>query len=380
MRANLLKGKKILILHDYFIYKGGGERLVISLAKGLGAEIATAFVAPDAFDPRKEGIKTRVLYRENFLSRLPGFRYLSVNWAFLTKTGFIRNYDVVIYSGDCLSALPRARGKVNIAYMHTPPRYLYDTYEDRIKNYSLLKSWGFKAFTWLNRQRFDYLVRKLNLIITNSQNTRRRIKDYLGLDAAVVYPPGNTLNFKNLGYGDYFFSWARLFPEKRVDRIVAAFQKLPDKKLVVASGGLELSKIKKMAQGYPNIQVLGYISDAGLVRQLGSCLASIYVPLREDFGMAAVESMAAGKPVIGVAEGGLLEIIEDGKNGILLKSDFTPEDLVKAVKSLTKDQAQKMEKACYQTAKRFTEEEFWQGMRRQISQLLAKETRIKSLK
>ena len=365
-----LKGKKILILHDYFIYKGGGERLIISLAKGLKADIGTAFIAPEAFDPRKEGIKTYVLYRENFLSRLPGFRYLSVNWAFLFKTSFLKKYDVVIYSGDCLSALPRAKGKVNIAYMHTPPRYLYDTYSDRLKNYPAWKKLGFKAFTHLNRQRFDFLVKKLDLIITNSKNTQKRIKDYLGLDSTVVYPPGNTLNFKNLGYGDYFFSWARLFPEKRVSTIVKAFQMIPDKKLIVASGGMELEKIKEIAQRHPNIKVLGYVSDADLLKYLGGCLASIYIPVREDFGMAAVESMGAGKPVIGVAEGGLLEIIEDGKNGVLLPPTFNIEDLAQAVRKFNVDKAKSMEKYCYQTAQRFSEEAFWKRMRIQIYALL----------
>src|SRR3990167_50040 len=101
---------KILILHDYFLYKGGGERLVISLAKNLGADIATAFIAKDAFDPRESGIKTIELYKEKAWSRLPGFRYLQVQFSFLFKIGFAKKYDVIIYSGDCLIALARVLG------------------------------------------------------------------------------------------------------------------------------------------------------------------------------------------------------------------------------------------------------------------------------
>ena len=73
---------KILILHDYFLYKGGGERLVISLAKNLGADIATAFVTKDAFDPRVSGIKTTELFRETTCTKIPGFRYVQVQLAF----------------------------------------------------------------------------------------------------------------------------------------------------------------------------------------------------------------------------------------------------------------------------------------------------------
>lgn len=358
---------RILILHDYFIYKGGGERLVISLAKNLGADIATAFVAKDAFDPRESGIKTIELYKEKAWSRLPGFRYLQVQLSFLFKIGFAKKYDVIIYSGDCLIALTRLRSKKNIAYMHTPPRHLYDAYKERLRSYPLWKKIIFVPFVLLNRWRFSYLAKRLDVIVTNSKNTQTRIKEYLGLDSTVVYPPCNTLPFKNLGYGNYFFSWARLYSIKRVDKIVEAFIGMPDKKLVIASGGPELEKIQKMAEGHANIQVLGWINDDQLLDYLGKCLATIYVPIREDFGMSAVESMQAGKPVIGVAEGGLLEIIDDNQNGLLLKPDFAIDDLRKAVNQMTPAQAQSMENACYQTAQKFNEQSFVEGMKKVIN-------------
>jgi glycosyltransferase involved in cell wall biosynthesis len=354
--------KKILILHDYFLYKGGGERLVISMAKHLGADIATAFIAKDAFDPRQHGIKIIELFKETFLSKIPGFRYLQVQLAFLFKTKFIKNYDVVFYSGDCLIALLRLlwqkpRPK-NIAYMHTPPRHLYDAYRERLKSYPLWKKIVFVPFVWFNRRRFEFLSRRLDLVITNSQNTKARIKEYLKIDSVVIYPPCDTLPFKNIDYGDYFFSWARLYPIKRVDKIVEAFIGMPDKKLVVASGGPELEKIKKMAHNHANIQILGWINDEQLVEYLGKCLTTIYIPIREDFGMSAVESMQAGKPVIGVAEGGLLEIINDNKNGVLLKPNFFVNDLRAAVRQMTPAQARAMETACYETAKKFSEQTF----------------------
>ncbi len=354
---------RIIILHDYFLYRGGGERLVISLAKGLGADIATAFIAADAFDPRLEGIKTIELFKESAWSRLPGFRYLQVQLAFLFKTKFIQNYDVVIYSGDCLVSLLRARHKKNIAYMHTPPAHLYDRYRDRLDSYPLWKKILFVPFAAFNRWRFGALAKRFDLIVTNSDNTAARIKKYLGLESVVAYPPCNTLLFKNLGRGDYFFSWARLYDVKRVALIVEAFTKMPDKKLVVASGGPELERIKILAAGHDNITILGWISDAELLQYLGECLATIYIPIREDFGMTAVESMVAGKPVIGVAEGGLLEIIEPNKNGLLLPVNPSAADLIAAIRLLTPESAAAMEVACYERAAQFTEEAFVTKMR-----------------
>lgn len=144
---------------------------------------------------------------------------------------------------------------------------------------------------------------------------------------------------------------------------------MPDKKLIVASGGPELEKINKMAEGHSNIQVLGWINDDQLINYLGKCLATIYIPVREDFGMSAVESMQAGKPVIGVAEGGLLEIITDNKNGLLLKPDFSLVELRAAIRQITPALALAMEPACYETAKKFSEQAFIKGINNVINAL-----------
>ncbi len=359
---------RILILHDYFLYRGGGERLIISLAKALKADVATAFVAKDAFDPRKEGISTIELFHESIFSYIPGFRYLQVQLAFLLKTGFIKKYDIVVYSGDCVAAVLRAKGKTNIFYVHTPPRHLYDCYEDRLKEYSWWKKILFVPFAAFNRWRFEFLSKKMDVLVTNSKNVQERIKEYLKLESVIAYPPCTTLPFANLGMGDYFFSWARLYPIKRVHLIVEAFLQMPDKKLVVASGGAEFERLKKMAEGHPNIRIIGWINDEQLLHYLGNCVATIYIPIREDFGMSPVESMAAGKPVIGVAEGGMLEVIEPGKNGWLLPPEVKVADIIAAVEAVTPEKVRHMESACLNTAQRFSEKAFVSRMREILSE------------
>jgi glycosyltransferase involved in cell wall biosynthesis len=368
-----MNSPRILILHDYFLYRGGGERLIISLAKGLKADIATAFIAKDAFDPREHGIKTTQLLKESWFSRLPGFRYLQVQASFLfTTKKIIKDYDVIIYSGDCLAALLNARDKTNIAYMHTPPRHLYDHYQETLARYNFFKKLIFVPFVWFNRWRFETLAKKFDEIVTNSKNTQTRIKEYLKLSSIIAYPPCDTLPFKNLGQGDYFLSWARLYPIKRVDMIVEAFQKMPDKRLVVASGGPDEARLREMAKGHDNITVLGWVSDADLLRYLGNCLATIYIPVREDFGMSPVESMGAGKPVIGVAEGGMLEVIEDKKNGWMLPPHFVVEDIVRLVQTITPEMCAAHEAACYATAARFTVDQFLKNMQKIITQTYAR--------
>ena len=362
--------KKIIILQDYFLYKGGGERSIITLAKELNADIATTLIAKDAFDPRDYGLKTIKFAEEGFFSHIPGIRHIKVQSSFFLKTKFLKNYDIIIYSGDCVSAIYNAKGKLNIAYVHTPPRHLYDNYQKRLSDYGFSKRQLFKIFVRLNRWRFEHAIKKMDILIANSKNIQNRIKKYLGMDSVVAYPPCDTLNFKWLCQKDYYFSWARLYDTKQVDKIVEAFTKMPEKKLIVASGGPELKKIKKIAKDHDNIKILGWISDEKLLELLGDCIATIYIPIREDFGMSPVESMMAGKPTIGVDEGGIKETIIHKKTGILLNPNFNINDIVKAVRELTPDMALKMRFDCETRAKLFSKEKFVNDIKKAIEKIV----------
>lgn len=100
---------------------------------------------------------------------------------------------------------------------------------------------------------------------------------------------------------------------------------------------------------------------------LGRARASLYVPVDEDFGMSPVESMAAGKPVIGVAEGGLLETVVPDETGVLLPPDFDADAVCAAVRAMTRERAQAMRSACEQRAQQFGTAIFLQ----QMSEILA---------
>jgi len=184
-------------------------------------------------------------------------------------------------------------------------------------------------------------LRDLGLIeklITNSKNTQARIKTFTGRDADILYPPVDT-GFFNPGTSlekNYFLSFARLSSIKRVDRIVTAFQGLPDQKLIITYGknDPEKTRIQSMVENCPNISMQESPSDIQLRELIRGAKATIYVPVDEDFGMSPVESMACGTPVIGVNDGGLRESIIDGKTGILINPRCAPEDIQEAVKKI----------------------------------------------
>jgi glycosyltransferase involved in cell wall biosynthesis len=83
--------------------------------------------------------------------------------------------------------------------------------------------------------------------------------------------------------------------------------------------------------------------------------------MNEDFGISPVESMAAGKPVIGAAEGGLLETVIDGETGVLIAA-VDHLKIIEAVSKLSNQQARQMRDACVYQAQQFTVEQYLQKM------------------
>ena len=181
----------------------------------------------------------------------------------------------------------------------------------------------------------------------------------------------DTAAFPNLGQEPFYLSTARVDVLKRVDVVVRAFCDLPDKRLVVVSGGSELARVRELAAGRANIEIRGWTEEAELRRLVGSAIATIYIPRDEDFGISPVESMAAGKPVIGVREGGLTETVVHGETGILLPPDPQPADLARAVTELGPGEALGMRAACQRRAGVFDTAVFIRNMQAVAERVMA---------
>lgn len=351
----------VAIAHDYFGIRGGGERLVLTIANDLNARLVSGYRSKDSYDDELFPSDTITLDPPLFLRR-PALRTMALAMQFTASRRLLRPFDVRLFSGvSAPFAAETGTGARNIYYCHTPPRFLYDQrqhFSARIERSPL----GRLAVNWFQRG-YEASIGRMDVIVANSQTVRERIKLYLGRDAEVVYPPCDLSAFTWQGQGGYYLSTARLSPLKRVDRIVEAFRHMPDRKLVVASSGEELDTLRALAGDATNITFLGWVSEEKLRQLVGEAIATIYVPVEEDFGMSPVESMAAGKPVIGVAEGGLRETIVDGDTGILLLPDFTSENIVAAVEILTPARALTMREACEARASLFSQERFLSGLR-----------------
>jgi len=348
---------RTIVLHDYFERAEGGGRLSSLLVKGLDADLCYGFAClPHPFvegfqNPREKDLKA--------FSSIPLWRQFKLARTFETKTAFLANYQTAIYSGfyTPLAINHHLKGK-NILYCHTPPRFIYDQKDFYLQSLSPVLRPLLNRFTnWL-QPRYEQAVQKMDLIIANSNNIQQRIKRYLNKDSTVIYPPCEIEKFQWISQQDYYLSFGRLDPLKRVSRIVEAFLQMPDKKLVIASEGSDYLKIREQIGNAKNIQLLGKVTEKTLLELIGNCIATLYIPQDEDFGMSPVESMAAGKPVLGVAEGGLLESILPEQTGILLLPNPCVENIIKGVEKLTPHYALEMRENCEKQAQQFSVERF----------------------
>ena len=161
-----------------------------------------------------------------------------------------------------------------------------------------------RQWDWIAAQRVDRYI-------TNSRTTQARIRNYWNRDSVVVYPPVETGRFSPGEVGQHYMVLSELMPHKRIDVAIHAFNKL-GLPLVVCGDGPEARSLRRIAG--PTIQFVGRVSDPEAARLLSSSRALVVAAV-EEFGIAAVEAQAAGRPVIAVRGGGTLETVVDGETG-----------------------------------------------------------------
>lgn len=347
---------KTIILHDTFLYKWGWERLIIMMWKVLKADIASGFFSKWSFDLKKEWFNWKMISVSSEIFK-KWFRHIKLKWAFLFNTKLLKDYNTVIFSWDCISAVRNCtKNQKKIYYCHTPPRYIYDLNELYLKKINIFVRPFFKVGFYVFKTLYERDIKKMDLVLTNSQNTKDRIKLFLWIDAEILYPPVDLKEFKYVWQWDYYLSFARISTVKRVDRIVEAFKMLQDKKLVVIYGenDPQRQEVMDLAKWFENIEFLTLPWNVGFTDYIGNSIATIYIPINEDFGMSPVESMSAWKPVIWVNEWWLKESIIDWKTWVLIDREAKIEDIVDAVLFLNKNKCLEMRQDCENRANDFS--------------------------
>ena len=363
-----MQKNKIIILHDTFLYKWWWERLIMMMWKSLWADIMSGFFSSWSFDLKKEGFTWEMIEVSSEVYK-KWFRHIKLKLAFLFNTKNLKNYDTIIFSWDSISAVRNCSKKSKkILYCHTPPRYLYDLKELYLKKIPFLFRPLFLLISYVFKRLYESDIKKMDLVLTNSLNTKKRIKKFLWLDSIVLYPPVDLQEFKYIWQDDYYLSFARLADAKRVDSVVEAFKQMQDKKLLVIYGenDPQKQKIFDLASGYENIEFITLPWNARFNYYVGNSIATIYVPIDEDFWMSPVESMSAWKPVLWVAEWWLKESIIHKKTWFLIPAWARVPDIIDAVKYLSPERSLSMRQDCENRAKGFSLEKFSEELEKLI--------------
>lgn len=355
--------KNIRIFYDYFMVRGGAEKVTLDLLDLPGNPDCYVHFIDKEFPlsaAKKRQIKTlshsAVLWR--LLPR--ACTQLLTPLAFLLNSKRVAASEKVLFFTGIFSILASRKSSktTQIYYCHTPPRHWYDLEDYYHESQSILIRILISFQKFLFKGRYERAIDNMDIVLANSENVQRRLNEYLSVKSRVLYPPTNTADYAWKPAQGYYLSTARLEPYKRVRIVVEAFKSMPDKQLIIASGGSEENELRRIATGFTNIKFTGWCSQGDLKNLIEDSIATIYVPIDEDFGLSPVESMAAGKPVIGVAEGGVQETVIDRETGYLCPANPKAEDIEAGVCWLDGERATQLRKACEERANSFSMNNF----------------------
>lgn len=327
---------KVAIVHDWLV-GGGAEKVVLELHRMFpDAPIYSSYCTDEWRTKLDHKVITGFLQRWPFPSLRKYIPVLRIWWfTHLDLSG----YDLVISSsGAEAKGIHVSSGTTHINYCHAPTHYYWSRYEEYMNHP------GFGVFDPLARlglrilvgplRRWDYkAAQRPDIMIANSTHIHDEIKQYYNRDSTVIFPPVDVDRFKKAHAAPKrhgFLISGRHTPYKRFDLAIAACTQL-GLDLTVIGEGPDTERLRRLAG--PTITFLGRVNDAILAEQFRKAEALLF-PGVDDFGITAIEAMAAGTPVIAYRGGGALDYVIPGKTGEFF-NEQTVESLVSALSSFT---------------------------------------------
>lgn len=326
---------KTAIVHEWLVNYAGSEKVVESFTSIW--QDADVFTLVDFLnDEERRIILKGKKAKTSFIQNLPYAKKRHRKYLPLFPKAIesfdLSKYDLIISSSHSVAKGVRTnKNQLHICYCHSPMRYAWDEADYYLKEANLNS--GIKGFV---AQSILKYLRKWDLksadnvdyFIANSNHIAKKIKRIYNRHADVIYPPVDVEKFSlATEKEDFYLTASRLVPYKRIDLIIEAFARMPDKKLIVIGSGPEKERLK--AKAASNISLIGYQEFDSLKSYMQKAKAFVFAA-EEDFGIIVVEAMACGTPVIAGNFGGTTESVVDKKTGVLFPNQ-TVDSIAEAV-------------------------------------------------
>jgi glycosyltransferase involved in cell wall biosynthesis len=324
------------------------------------ADVFTAVYDPEGTEGRFEHRNVQATFLQRLHPTSRTFRPLLPFYPAAIESLDLSGYDLVVSSSSAWAqGVICGPGTVHVCYSHNPFRYAWNDRDrtlaerrDPISRAALRRLFHrWRQWDWIAAQRVDHYI-------ANSRVTQGRIRSYFGRESTIVHPPVETARFKPASPDGYYLVLSELMPHKRIDQAVHAFNRL-GLPLVVAGDGPDMRRLRRFAG--PTITFAGRVSDEQVARLLAGC-RSLIVTAVEEFGIAAVEAQAAGRPVISVAAGGALETVVDGVTGTFWNGGAS--ELADVVAGFDTDAVDPHK--CVESARRFDVDVFRRSLPREV--------------
>ena len=359
---------RVALVHDFLLDLRGAERVFAAICDAWpDADVFTAVYDEKGTEGRFAARNPRTSFLQRLRPTSRTFRPLLPFYPHAIESLDLRGYDTVISSSSAWAhGVLVDPGAVHVCYCHNPFRYAWSEREATLRARSPLVRAPLGLL--LNRWRqWDYIAaQRVDAYVANSRLTAARVRRYLGRESTVLHPPVEIERFAPGEVGEHYLVLAELMAHKRIDVAIRAFNRLR-RKLIVVGDGPELRRLRRLAG--PTITFTGRISDPQVAGLLASSRALV-VTAAEEFGIAAVEALASGRPVIALGAGGVMESVRAGETGAYYGSD-DPDELARVVEAF--DPLSVDPQACVVAAQRFGTARFQAQLRAIVSRAVEAE-------
>jgi glycosyltransferase involved in cell wall biosynthesis len=348
---------RVALVHDFLLDVRGAERVFLEMCRiWPDADVYTAVYDEQGTEGRFADRNVHSSFLQGLHPSARTFRALLPLYPAAIESFDLSEYDLVVSSSSAWAhGVLCDEGTVHVSYCHNPFRYAWN---DRDRTLALRRNPMTRAVlrgTFRRWRQWDWIAaQRTDRYVANSRTTRARIRAYFGREARVVHPPVETQRFSPGPVGDHYVVVSELMAHKRIDVAIQAFNhlRLP---LIVIGDGPASRELRRIAG--PTVRFAGRLPDDAVASILQGARALVLTSI-EEFGIAAVECQAAGRPVIAHRGGGALETVVDGVTGCFWSGG--PSELASAI--LRFDDTAVDSSQCVRNAARFDAANFRRGM------------------